>query len=132
MRLHFLDLLFSSSLSLMMYFSKADNYDGFYWLKLNVFFLSLAKALEFLMKEWSLEKRWSYYYNNDYVTRGTTPTNVNISAIISPLILRSIGASIFNEGDKFTSSSQGLEFWSMRISKPNNEKQLDLNGTYFI
>ena len=30
MRLHLLDLLFSSSLSLMMYFSKADNYDGFY------------------------------------------------------------------------------------------------------
>ena len=59
MRLHLLDLLFSSSLSLMMYFSKADNYDGFYWLKLNVFFLSLAKALEFLIKEWSLEKRWS-------------------------------------------------------------------------
>ena len=42
------------------------------------------------------------------ITKGTIPISVIKSAIISPLILRSTGASIFKEGDKFTSKSHGF------------------------
>ena len=39
-------------------------------------------------------------------------------------ILKSIGESHANEGDKFTSRSHGFNSVSIIISKPNNSKQL--------
>jgi len=38
------------------------------------------------------------------------PIIVNMSASIFPFIFRSRALSVFNEGDKFISNSQGLKF----------------------
>ena len=43
------------------------------------------------------------------ITNGIIPMSVNRSANISPFILRSNGASIFNEGEKLTSKSHGFK-----------------------
>lgn len=64
------------------------------------------------------------------ITNGTIPIRVNRSANISPFILRSKGASILSDGEKLTSKSQGFKNESTKTSNPNNEKQLDLNGTF--
>lgn len=48
------------------------------------------------------------------------PTNVNKSANMADFSLTSSGLSQFSEGDRFTSSSQGFSWESIKISKPYN------------
>ena len=52
------------------------------------------------------------------------PTRVNRSDIKLPLTLKSRWVSVFSEGDRLTSRSQGLKFSSTKISKPSSSKQL--------
>lgn len=48
------------------------------------------------------------------------PTNVSKSANMADFSLTSSGLSQFSEGDKFTSSSHGFSWESIKISKPYN------------
>lgn len=63
-------------------------------------------------------------------SRGVIPAIVKRSAISSPLIRQSRGDSQARDGERLTSRSQGLSQLSIRMSKPNNSKQLLRKGTY--